>query len=383
MRLRTFGVLVLYAALFPQSPATAQSRDGKADLGANAALKYWSGFALLPSLDDHQEKLLSDWNKVPFDATALSLIDRSRNSREYLHQAARIEGCDWSLDYSQGIRLLMPHLVKSRTLAALVALHARHEFEEGHWQAGAEDVSDLLRFARHLELEPMMIQQLVAYNIERTAIDAAAPYLPKLRMILSPEVSDLFDTPPATPTLASLVMQEKQISAIWLIHELQRAEVRKPGSWVDVWKELFGETAGSEQNYVEPTKTLDESIKLLQELLPAFDELAQMASLPWKKFDEQYAAFAKKWSAANRFFGAIIPALDKFAKSQRRRTAQMELFKTAIAITEEGPDKVKVSKDPFGDGPFEYSKTDLGFELKSKLLVQDKLYSLTVGQKKK
>jgi len=63
MRFWTLGFLVVYVALFPHSPAMAQSRDGKADLGANAALKYWSGFALLPSLDAEQEKLLSDWNK--------------------------------------------------------------------------------------------------------------------------------------------------------------------------------------------------------------------------------------------------------------------------------------------------------------------------------
>ena len=48
-----------------------------------------------------------------------------------------------------------------------------------------------------------------------------------------------------------------------------------------------------------------------------------------------------------------------------------------------GPDKVKATKDPFGDGPFEYRKLDRGFELKSKLVNQDKPVTLTVGQRKK
>lgn len=382
MRLRTLGILALCVALFPHSPAVAQSRDGKADIGANAALKYWAGFALLPSLDQDQEKLLADWNKVPFNATALSLIDRSRNSREYLHQAVKIERCEWSLDCSQGIRLLMPHLVKSRTLAALVALDARHEFEQGHWKAGVEEVSALLRLARHLEMEPMMIQQLVAYGIERTAIDVAAPYLPELKAVLSPEVSDLFDSPAATATLAQMVILEKQLVPAWLIHELKQAENRKPGSWADVWKELFGEAPGAEQQFVQPTQTLDETLKMLEDLLPVFDELASMTNLPWKDFDAQYSEFARKRTAANRYYGGLVPAIEKFAASQRRRTAQVALFQTAIAVVEGGPDRVKASSDPFGDGPFEYRKLDRGFELKSKLTVQDKPLTLTFGKGK-
>lgn len=382
MRFGTLGFLVLTAALLPHSTALAQSRDGKADIGANAALKYWSGFALLPALDEDQEKLLANWKQVPFDATALSLIDRSRNSREYLRQAVKIDRCDWSLDYSQGIRLLMPHLVKSRTLAALVALDARHEFEQGHWKAGVEDVSALMRLARHLEMDPMLIQQLVAYSIERTAIDAAAPYLPELKAVLPQAVSDLFDAPATAPTLAQMVAQEKQLVPIWLIHELKQAEARKPGSWVDVWKELLGEAPGTEQNFVQAAQTLDETIKLLEELLPMYDELAKMASLPWQEFDAQYSGFVKKMTAANRFFGGLGPAIDKFAASQRRRTAQIALFKTATAVVEGGPDKIKATKDPFGDGPFEYRKLDHGFELQSKLFVQDKPLTLTLGKGK-
>ena len=56
--------------------------------------------------------------------------------------------------------------------------------------------------------------------------------------------------------------------------------------------------------------------------------------------------------------------------------------RAALAIVQGGPDKLKDSKDPFGDGPFQYRALDKGFELKSKLLVKGQPLTLTVGAAK-
>ena len=120
-------------------------------------MKYWQAFALLPTLDKDQEKLLQEWNKVPLDAAALKLIDGSRMSLVYLHRGAKLPRCDWSLDYEDGIGLRLPYCPKSLTLARLAALHARHEFEQGHWKAGWEDVTALLKLGRHVEMGPQFV----------------------------------------------------------------------------------------------------------------------------------------------------------------------------------------------------------------------------------
>ena len=99
-------------------------------------MKYWQAFALMPTLDKDQEKLLEQWSKVPLDAAALKLIEMSQGSLEYLHRGAKLLRCDWSLDYEDGSFLRLPYLPKARTLARLAALHARHEFEQGHWKGG-------------------------------------------------------------------------------------------------------------------------------------------------------------------------------------------------------------------------------------------------------
>src|SRR3954467_3885990 len=150
------------------APAAAQAP--RAD--ANAAMKYWQAFGLMPTLDKDQEKVLHDWDKVPLDAAALKLIDQGKNSLKYLHRGAGLAHCDWSLDYEDGVYLLLPHCGKARTLAQLAALRARSEFEKGDAAAGVADVVAILRLARHVETEAIMIDQLVGYAIEAIAVQA-------------------------------------------------------------------------------------------------------------------------------------------------------------------------------------------------------------------
>ena len=330
--------------LAPTLTGTAQAQDARPDLGANAAMKYWQAFALLPVLDKDQEKLLDQWNKVPLDAAAQKLIDKSRISRVYLHRGAKLQRCDWSLDYQDGIFLRLPYLLKVRPLARLTALHARHEFEQGHWKAGAEDVTSLLKLARHIEREPIMIVQLVGYTIETIAIEAAAPYLPELKPATAQAMSEVLDALPAGPTLAQMVVQEKQTGPMWLIKELKKAEKQKEGSWHDVWKEVLRvpvEGDSVDRDLVNSAKTYEQAIKLLEDVLPFYDELEKMTALPWKEFDAQYPKFAKKAKASSRLAAFILPGMDKMVAAQRRNQTQIALFKAALAVVQGGPDKLK------------------------------------------
>ena len=288
-----------------------------------------------------------------------------------MHRGAKLPHCDWSLDYQDGPFLRLPYLPKARNLARLAALNARHEFEQGHWKAGAEDVTDLLKLARHLETPPMMIVQLLGFMVETTAIEAAAPYLPQLKPVLPEVVSAALDGLPARPTLPQMVLKEKQIGPEWLIQRLTEAEQQRKGSWQAAWKELFfaPNEKGEDQNreLTQSAGTFDQAIKMLEDLLPFFDELAKVTALPPKEFDVQYPEFVQRAKAANPLATFVLSSNLTIA-SERRNQAQIAMFKAAIAVVQDGPDKLKDIKDPFGDGPFEYRALDKGFELKSKLL---------------
>jgi hypothetical protein len=380
MRLWQIVALFVSLALYPPCPAPAQAVDAKPDLGANAAMKYWQAFGLLPAVDKDQEKLLQKWNEVPFDPAALYLIDRSRLSRLYLHRGAKLPRCDWSLDYEDGISMWLPHGPKSLTLARLTALHARHEFEQGHWKAGAADVTALLKLARHVEKDAINIIQLVGYRIEATAIEAAAPCLPELKPILPETVADVVDALPAGPTLSQMILKEKEVGPVWLIQALKKAEARKPGAWRAVLQEMLA--SPEDRTSVEAPQTIDEAVKMLEDVLSYYDELARMMARPWREWDAQYPELIKKARAANPLGVAVFPAFDKMVVAEHRNQAQMALFKAALAVVQGGPDKLRDIKDPFGDGPFEYRARDKGFELKSRLQFKGQPVTLTVGKAK-
>jgi hypothetical protein len=377
MRHRNLVALVLLA-LAGSSPASAQAPDARPDLAANAALQYWQAFALMPATDKDQEKRLAEWNKVPLDGAALKLIAASGESRLYLHRGAKLPRCDWGLDYDDGMGLLLPHLARARDLARLAALHARHEFEQGHWEAGADDATAILALARHVGSEPTMLCILVRYLIEATAIDVVAPYLPELRS-LSPRIVASYEALPAGATFEQAYLtMEKRYSVQWLIRRLREAEARKPGGWRDAWDSAFVGEEG--RNFAKTIGTFEQAIKQVEDLLPVCDQMARLVVLPREEFDAQYPAFKAKTKAAHPLAGLLLTAPDNVLATAHRNEARMAMLRAAMAVVEGGPDRLKDFKDPLGDGPFEYRALGKGFELRSKLLVRDLPVTLSVGR---
>jgi len=383
MRCLNLVALFLPLALFPVCPAAAQAPDAKSDAGANAAMKYWQAFALLPTLDEDQAKLLQNWKEAPIleGSAAQKLIDASRMCRVYLHRGAKLQRCDWNLDYEDGPGLFMSHCPRSRNLARLALLHARHEFEQGHCKAGWEDVTDVLKLGRHLEMDPMIIPNLVAYAVERNAIEAAAPYLPELKLVLPQAASVVLAAPPAGQTLSQMVLFERQISLQWLIRRLKESEQHQPGSWQHVWKEFFSPENRSSRDLREAAKSFDQAVKMLEDALPYYDQMAKVAALPWKELDAQLPEFLKKVDADSPMASYFLAGLGDTRHAQRLAQTEMALFKAALAVVEGGPDKLKDIKDPYGDGPFAYRALGRGFELKSTLLYKGKPVTLVVGQR--
>jgi hypothetical protein len=388
MRYRNLSAIFLSLSLLSPSPAAAQAPDARPDLGANAAMKYWQAFALLPTLDKDQEKLLQEWSKVPLDAAALKLIEGSRMSLVYLHRGAKLRRCDWSLDYEDGIGLPLTYCPRARTLSRLAALHARREFEQGHGRAGWDDVIALLKLGRDVEMCPQLVGTIAGYAIETTAIEAAVPYLPELKSILPESALAALDALPVAPTLQQMVLDEKQTGLVWLIRKLEEAERHKEGSWRDIWRQYVDLPdeggQGTNRDLLQSVRTFEQATKMLEALLPFYDQLAMMMALPWKEFDARFPEFVKKANAASPLAGVLgLPIMDQVVARERRNQTQMALFKAAIAVVRGGPDGLKDINDPFGDGPFEYRALDKGFALKSKLFFKGQPVMLTVGKEKK
>jgi len=360
-------------------PAAAQSAD-EPDLDANAAIQYWQAIALMPTLDKEQEKIVQDWNSVPLDDAAVKLVNSSQASMLYLRRGGKLKRCEWGLDHNDGISMLMPHLAKARDLARLGRLHIRYKLERGDQLGAREDATAVMALGRHVGESPVMISILVRYLIEGAAIDAVAPFVPEMKAPYA-QAATMYESLPPAATLSQAILQEKKSMLSSIVQQLRDAERKKPGSWRELWKQ-FLDFPGIPED-LQKIETLDECVRQLEALPPVYDEMARLVELPKPEFDAKYPTFKQKTKDANPLAGTVLPAIDKILAQEQRHEARMAMLLAAIAAAESGPDKLREIKDPFGDGPFEYRALDQGFELKSKLLFEEKPVTLVVGQRTK
>jgi hypothetical protein len=357
------------------APGVGGAEDKDKDVGANAAIQYWQGFSLLPTLDDDQEKLLDNWYKVPIDAAAEKVITAGQSSLLYLHRGSKIAKCDWGLDPNDGIGLLLPHLAKARQLGRFAGLRARWHFERGEYDAAREDLVALLTLGRQVGHEPTMISVLVGNLIEGMAVDAAAPYLPKLKPSAA-KFATIYDGLPKAATLPEVIVFEKKYMAQWLLDKFKRAEKDKTAQWREIWiSVLEGSDAPKEIKDVESVAKI---ISMLESLMPAYDELEKIVALPPDEFATRFSDFRERMKS-KPLAAILLPAVGKFMSAIYQREAKQAMLLAALRIVEQGPDAVKETRDPFGDGPFEYQASSEGFELRSKLMHEGKPVSLTIG----
>jgi hypothetical protein len=380
MRITRYLILLIaLAACFPLA-AAAQVGDGKSELSPNAALQYWQAFSFLPTLDAAGEKALAESGTIAItDPAVEKLLGSSHQSLMFLYRAAPLKQCDWGLDYNDGISMLMPHLAKSRDLARLAALDARRAFENRNWKAGRRDMASMFVLARHVGRDPVMIALLVRLGIEGMAVDTVAPYVPDIKASHSEAVA-MFEAMPPAVTLVQSIQFEKKWFAGWIVPKLRAEEKRSPGAGMTLWKNLLEgpDTPAS----LKEIKSLDEAIKLLEEMLPTYDELARYAAMPNDQFDAQYPAYKQKVKAQFPLTALLLPSIDTLRAKEQRHQARMAMLLAGIAVAESGPEKLKDIKDPFGSGPFEYKALNSGFELKSKLQYEGQPVTLTIGQRK-
>ncbi len=371
-----FKLLMTGAMLLPCAFATAQRPAGQSDLGPNAALQYWQAFAQMPALDEEQQKILDEWSTVSLkDPSVEKLVTESHNSIKYLHRAARLERCDWGLDYNDGVSLMLPHLPKARDLARLAALHARYEMERGNSRALRDDATGMMALARHVARDPIMICVLVRFLIQDMVVDLVAPYVPQLDAKYADSKAMLESLPPSSGVLDTFDM-EREYFLVWIVRKIKEEEKRDPGAGLKLWNNLLGPDA---PRALKQIQSLDQAIKLTEGVIPVYDELKELVALPPAEFDARYPDFQQQNLKPDTVAAFLIPQIDNLLAKERRSQARVAMLLAAIAVAEGGPNQLKDIDDPFGGGPLEFHKLDKGFELKSQLRYEGEQVTLKIG----
>jgi hypothetical protein len=377
MRLFKIGFLTAAAVFLPCALVAAQQVAGQSELGANAALQYWQAFAQMPALSDEQQKILDEWNTVSLKDPAVEKLSAdAHKSMMYLHRAARLERCDWGLDYDDGISLLLAHLPKARDLARLAALHARYELGRGNTRALRDNATAMMALARHVGRDPIMICILVRVLIEGMVVDLVAPHVPQLKA-KHVDSKAMFEALPPSSSVLDTFDMEREYFLAWIVRKIKEEEKRDPGAGLKLWNNLLG-AEGPEA--LKRIQSVDQAIKLTEDVIPVYDELKKIVALPHAEFEARYPNFKQQHLKPDTAAAFLIPQIDSLLAKERRSQARMAMLLAAIAVAEGGPDQLKNIDDPFGDGPFEYRKLDTGFELESQLKYEGQPVTLTVGR---
>jgi hypothetical protein len=93
--------------------------------------------------------------------TLKDILTNNAPALETIHLAAQLKQSRFPLDYSRGPNMLLPHLVKLKSLTHLLRAQTVILSEQGKPELAVQSVLDSLAVARSLDTEPLLISQLV------------------------------------------------------------------------------------------------------------------------------------------------------------------------------------------------------------------------------
>ena len=332
MRCAKVSFIVLAIVLTSPALAGDEATTRKSAGDQNAADLYRKAFTLLPDLTDAERRLSRSPKPTPLSAVARRAIKKSGPALDMVLRAAKVKRCDWEFNKGKIIQEFMPILSEARQVARLACLRARYNLKQGRPQAAADDLTASLTLSRHIGADAPLICYMVQVVIESLVVETIAENLTGFDAAGLKVLAERLDSVPAGGSLKTTLEAEKEFVAA---------------------QTSYNPLAG-------PTMQMH-------------DELIPHADLPPDEFAKKFKAI--KSTAGN----PVAPAIEKASHTQARARARMAMLKAAIAVQLKGPDALKSIKDPYGDGPFRYRATKKGFELRSKLRVDGKPVTLTVG----
>lgn len=181
----TRSLIVLSAAALaplafaqPDAPAAAAARNAadpnRIELKdpTNAALVYYQLWmrtdfeALKGPCGDQLQSGNALWRP---DANLNKLLVEHRDAVDQLLRATRIPHADFGVEFSQGIKALLPNLGAMRASARILACDARRCIAEGDLNGACERIAAIYRMADHLSGAPVLISALVSVAVTSVA----------------------------------------------------------------------------------------------------------------------------------------------------------------------------------------------------------------------
>lgn len=358
----------------------------------NPALLYWQAFAVMPDLPDPDQKYLfeTDWRTRPMDERAGQLAAKYDSTFRLLRQAvvAKVP-CDWGIDMTQGPYALLPHLAKAKRCAQAATLRGRWAVQNNRQEAAREDLAAAFVMGRNLARDQVLISALVQIAIESILTGHVTQQWAVLRTETIGALLNDFDHAPARRTMAECMRTEKAALYEWLLHKVESIRAEYPNNEqaaLTVIASMLSDIASEDSqkrstlgaDVLEATgHSVARLVASVQELAPFYDELEKVMALPYAEFQPALDNVNSRVAAhPNLILHEFFPAVLKVRLKEFRVIARFALLRAAYQRRLDPVGGLARVTDPFGSGPFEYSRfklegVDRGFKLQSELRVPD------------
>lgn len=363
----------LLLAVLSFLPLAAVARAAEEPTKPNAALCYWPMVLQFhsPAWAEADRKILDNPMEAPLDDETERVLNWCARYLREMHRGAAMPHCEWQVDWSGGPATLLPHTQNMRPLAGVFLLRARYFLSKRQADFAAEDLADAVTLGRHLAIDGSVPGLLIQLQLQTNAAQVAAENFDRFdRPALAVFDKRLNGLPRAT-TAAATIQVLRETTLGWL-----RKQVTKEGTDAPRWAMLYGWFDKSEAKLVDEllSGTQEEILSRVADGERMYDLAAELLELPADQFDAAYAAIMNEAEASGPLtaFWLRDTQIRQLRDREVESRAKMTMLRAALAIAADGSGALERFPDPFGDGPFELTRGDEGFDLKSKLVIDNK-----------
>jgi len=351
----------------------------------NPALTYYQAFNVAPdhSPTDRDYLFTNEWRDQKLPDRFGELLAGYDNEFRLIRQAAQSTApCDWGIDFGAGPETLLGHLFRVKTAAQVARLRVMWDLQQNQQTNACEDLLAALALGRNGSTDGSLISALVQFAVERIVCTTVAENFNHFSPEMLSQISDGLGGPPAQGTVADSIQAEKSFR-YWFINRITDLQTEYPGNDAKVMEgfhkrydsAMANPDGKQETNNTWPQivaasgGTSDGVIKVLHDMEPVYDRLANIETLPRAQYEEQIKEFgADITNSSNPFVHELFPALLKCRPKEFAASADLAMVQAAIQYKLHGEAGLQSVANPLGHGPFGFQRflfdgVDRGFEL--------------------
>ncbi|TSA54681.1 MAG: hypothetical protein D4R45_03610 [Planctomycetaceae bacterium] len=349
----------------------------------NAAVLYYRA-SLNYTTNSTMEKKLLELIKgnIGIDEEIKAYVQSNKNWIKQFVDAGESPNCDWGIDYSEGITLLMPPYAPIRNMARIVLAQAKISADSADYKQALDLCLSIHKAGAHLADGGLLISHLVGISLNSYANQCITDIIPQISD--KPDMliwlkSQIDDVSQKLPSVKAAVNRDLRICA----QDIRRDKI-------DNIFEMLGEDVPEKQRQIirDGDDAFFKASK--QYFMEYLSDSLTAVDLPYSQSYKQLVKLREKPGIESKKNpNAIIaahfaPATDKVIGVDIKARTHFNAIKTALHLyimrAKAGrlPDSLPVGlpMDLFSGKDFEYEKTKDGFVLRcrGKDLDKDKIY---------